>query len=517
MENEIRKPFSLMDFCYIIFRHKVRISIIFLTTVFTVIVGIYFWPEHYEARARILIKMGRENVSLSTVSLSAQQQIITSMGIRKEDINSEIEILNNRFIIDKVVQKLGTDFLFPTAKKPETLLKRIKFELKQVIKGVKDFVDQILYKIALKKKLSDYEKAVLLVQKSLSAKQVRNSDVIEVQFRWFDPNISKEVVGTLIDSYLEHHLEVHRTSGEQEFFRNQVEIIGDRLRDSEDKLQVLKESQGITSYEDQKRFLLRQITNFKATLKNTQTELGQTITKISKLKNQQSSIDRTIELTKQVNRNPMIDPLKTRLLELELKMKELETKYSDDNHLVNKIRNQIQEVKDRLKEEEAEVFGAVTTGVNTVYKEIEKELLLQEVRLRALSSKKEMLEQHIESYTKDLETINTYDIELKRLNRQIQIDDENFRLYRKRMEEARIYNVLDNERIVNVKVIDPVAASFMPVGPRKLLIVGLGVVLSLVIGIGLAFLSEYLDDSIKTVEDVERYLKLPVLGSIRES
>jgi len=515
MENEGTTTLSLRDLFYILFKHKVTILVLFFSIILTIFVGVYILPEKYEARATLLIKLGRENISTSAVPPTSSQQVITA-GLRKEDIISEIEILSNRFIIEKVVNFLGTDFLFPKPVKPETFFKIIKYELKQAIFKIKDFIYEILYILDLKKKLSPFEMVVTGIQKSLSAKQISDSDVIEVQLKWSNPDIAKEIVSTLIDSYLVKHLEAHKTSGAYEFLEKQVDIMGGELGGLEDRLQRLKERQGITSYEGQIKLLLENITLFNTSLKNTQTEITETITKVSELKNQLSLQPETIQLTKEINRNPLIDPLKTKLLELELEKNKLEKKYTDDSRPVISITQEIKKVKARLEEEATNVGGAMTTGVNTTFKETQKELLLQEVYLRALNEKKKMLEEHIKSYTNDLERLNKSDVELKRLNRQMQIQEENYQLYRKKLEEARISEVQDRERMVNVRVIEPANSSFSPVRPKKLLIIGMGMVLSLFFGIGLAFVSEYLDHSVKSAEDVKKYLNLPLLGSIKE-
>lgn len=451
MENQTNSTFSLRDFYEVFFKHKALIIVLFFTTVITVFVGLSILPETYEARAKILIKLGRENVSLPPVVPSSQQQMVSSLGLRKEDINSEIEILQNTFIIENVVNKLGIDHLFPKASSPETFFEKLKFEFKQIFRNVKDSIYEVLYELDLKKRLSRHEMAVQAVQKCLNVEQVRNSDVISVAFRWPSPQIATEVLDALIAFYLVHHLEVHRISGGHEFFQKQVEIIGERLKSSENKLKRLKKKEGIFSYQDQRLALLNQLANLKASLKDSQTELRITWAEIEKLRKQMDAL-----------------------------------------------------------------LSSISPGFDTSYKAAEKALLLQEVHLTSVTEKKLMLENHIASYQNELNKLNLYDTELKRLNRQIQINEDNYKLYRKKLEEARISEVLDNERIVNVKVIEPSLASSAPVRPRKLLIVALGIVLSLLAGIGFAFLAEYFDHSIKTAEEVSRYLELPLLASIPE-
>ena len=66
----------------------------------------------------------------------------------------------------------------------------------------------------------------------------------------------------------------------------------------------------------------------------------------------------------------------------------------------------------------------------------------------------------------------------------------------------------------NIKVIQPASAPGGPAGPRRLNIILTGFILSLGAGIGLALFLEYLDNTIKTLDDVEQYAQLPTLGVI---
>ncbi len=65
-----------------------------------------------------------------------------------------------------------------------------------------------------------------------------------------------------------------------------------------------------------------------------------------------------------------------------------------------------------------------------------------------------------------------------------------------------------------VELVDPAEPPTRPIGPRHVLNITLGLILGLIGGIGVAFFLEYLDTSIKTVDDIERYLGLPVIGII---
>ncbi|HUR44688.1 MAG TPA: polysaccharide biosynthesis tyrosine autokinase, partial [Candidatus Saccharimonadales bacterium] len=68
-----------------------------------------------------------------------------------------------------------------------------------------------------------------------------------------------------------------------------------------------------------------------------------------------------------------------------------------------------------------------------------------------------------------------------------------------------------------VQIIDRAEPGLRPVRPNKILNIALGVIFGLAIGVGLAFFIEYLDTSVKTIDDVERALQAPVLGVIPQN
>jgi capsular exopolysaccharide synthesis family protein len=85
------------------------------------------------------------------------------------------------------------------------------------------------------------------------------------------------------------------------------------------------------------------------------------------------------------------------------------------------------------------------------------------------------------------------------------------------------YKILSENTDVNlpkkamVEIIDYAVPGLRPVRPNKTLNIILGVVIGLVVGIGLAFFIEYLDTSVKTIDDVERSLQAAVLGVIPQN
>ncbi|MHB8926878.1 MAG: YveK family protein [Bacillota bacterium] len=77
-----------------------------------------------------------------------------------------------------------------------------------------------------------------------------------------------------------------------------------------------------------------------------------------------------------------------------------------------------------------------------------------------------------------------------------------------------IRQVVQIMKVENVQVVDPAIEPTAPVKPRPKLNMAVAGVLGIMVGVGLAFVLEYLDNTVKSPEDVRRYLDLPVLGTI---
>jgi succinoglycan biosynthesis transport protein ExoP len=87
-------------------------------------------------------------------------------------------------------------------------------------------------------------------------------------------------------------------------------------------------------------------------------------------------------------------------------------------------------------------------------------------------------------------------------------------LYKDFLQKTGQIQIKEHEQHNGVRIIEPARIPKFPVGPRRLRMVVLAFILSLAAGIGLVFFLEYFDNTIKTVEDVNRYAQLPALGVI---
>ncbi len=232
------RQLSLRDFFHAIFKRKNQILLFFFAITCTVAVGTFVVQPTYEAKIQILVKLGRESVY---VPQSGRNNPIISVD-RENQINSAIEVLKNRSLIESVIKSLG----------PKAIYKDL-----------------------------DHTKAVLAFQGSLSITRIKGSNVIAVSFKHKDPKMAAVVVNTFANAYLEQHLMVHKNPQSYNFIKEQSQILKSKLEQAEKTLRVFKKRYNVTSLEEEQRLLLGQISGLRA-------ELNMSLIQEAAIKNQAS-------------------------------------------------------------------------------------------------------------------------------------------------------------------------------------------------------------------------------------
>ena len=142
--------------------------------------------------------------------------------------------------------------------------------------------------------------------------------------------------------------------------------------------------------------------------------------------------------------------------------------------------------------------------------------------MRGLEAKKDSEKAHLDELTKEAQKFREYDIK-KAIERrpywQAKRDLESLQLVRERLNLKIIQEEVDAAipKTGIVSIIDPAEPAQRPSSPKEALYISISVVIGLLMGVGLAFFIEYLDTSVKTIDDVERALQAPVLGVIPQN
>lgn len=446
------KNFSPKDIIALIFKHKYKCLIAFGIVVCASILIAQMLPKSYEARARLLVKYGREYVSRSEVdSDSAVRAPIPPEAI----VNSEIQILTSRESIGKVIKDLGPDTVYPGIGKKTSA------------------------------GMSALDAAVLKFSNALTVKAVTRSNLIEVTFAHEDPQIATKAVRELISVFKGEHVKAYG-SNSSAFLEGQLRSYQAKLSEGEGKLQAFKQNSGVFSLDEQKSQLIAQRTTFASSLATDQNRLRELEQKISFIKSPKWTPEIPAES-------------RTQLSTLEQREQELLQKYTETSRAVTTVRNEIKAVRNSIQRYVEDKRKAEISAVET--------------ELYPLQAKVEGLRRELNALSSKIAALDYKGKELEELKRQVGLQENHYKTYANKLEESRILDEMDRAQMVNISIVE--SGSVAPVSDKKkAVILPLGIIGAIVIGVVVAIVLGVISPTMLTPSMAEGRIGLPVMISI---
>jgi uncharacterized protein involved in exopolysaccharide biosynthesis/Mrp family chromosome partitioning ATPase len=507
-ENAGRSPFGLREHLNTIFRQKRKLLTILVTATIVAGPGSLLMTNMYSAEVRLLIQSARTPFTMSTPLTS---QVFTPSEItQKDDVATEVQIFTSPVLLDKLVDYFGSERVLDSMRSRWDWLFGLPGTIWKQVTGL-PLVAQWMAAMGNSSKPEDlHYRAVQKVRAHLNVEGVRQTHVFVASLDSPDPKFSADALNALVGIYMDHHLAVRKGKGSREFFDEQTEQMRGEMHKSELRLQAFKDKWNIVSIDDQKRHLLQQVTQTEAALRESQVVVAETEVRITKLKERLAGQQEAIPLTNVSERNPMLDQLKNRLMQMELEY----SQYVPDSPAAGELVREIAAVRARLQAEGAKVTGSATSGINQTYQDLKKMLVHEEGRRESLRPRLTELTKQLKYYRESLNTLDQREMELHGLMREVKVKQEAFDIYLKKEEESRINEVLDRKGISNVTPIEFATVPQTPGRPRKLLNLTIGILIGLMGGFGSAYASEYMRRSFINREEVESGLRRPVIAAL---
>lgn len=517
MENQKIPEKTFRELVYVLFRHR-KSALYFFSFVMTATLIITFvMGKVYRSEAKILVKLGRENVTLDpTVTMG---EFVSVNMDRDSEVNSEIEILNSSELAEKVVDVIGPNTIkygYPgPASAMDTITSSIKSILLFPIRILSEFVDY-LRNMGVPDSVQQEQYRAQIVQdfrKVLKIKPVKKSSVIALSYDSKDPQVAHDVLTNLINYYVEKHVNVFRTQGTQKFFDQQKEDLGKELLTIEKRIRNYKNETGFASLEEQMKIHLQNIGELQRQIQITESELVASNAKIESLEGTLNNLPAEL-ITEKITGIPFSSKqeLRKQLNDLKLSEQELLATFKEQSPPVLEIRRQIEEAEGLLLQEDDK--DQVTRGINVSHQQIELALMTEEGLNSALLAKAESLKKQLAKEEKKLKVLNETEIVMSDLERRKKISENSFIKYSESLEEARIDDQLKKDKISNISIIQPATLPVKHVFPKRTLNILLGLLVGLAGGVVLTFFLEYMDHTFKKPADIAERLNLPLLASV---
>jgi len=432
----------------------------------------------YEARA--LIEIQKENPDVPTL-----QELFQIEGVSDAYIETQNRILKSENLARRVITQLGLEKL------PEFTRRSGSWQIAREKPAPEPIQAGFGMSLAADKAVP--EEVLKNFEERLTVEPVKRSRLIEVTFESNDPNTAAQVVNTLTTAYIDANLEARWQAAQKasDWLSQQLLGMKAKLEKSEDELQKYGRGNGLLFLETEKG------TSENIVVQRLR-ELQQELTKAQADRYAKESLYRLLEERNYaelpgVFDNRLIQELTARLADLQREQSRLSANFNPNYPRVKELQSQIDESKAMLEAERTRAAG----GIANDYK--------------AAVSHEEMLQKAFTEQERQANDIAGKSVQYNILKREA---DTNKQLYVGLLEKLKETGVSSSLKATNIRVVDPAYPPTKFARPRILLDLSITLIVGMCLGIAAAFLQEHLDNTLKSSEDIERFLQIPSLGAV---
>lgn len=519
--------FSLRDVFYLLFRHKWKILVIFLTVGVGSVLFVVLSQNIYQSEGKVFIRGDRITYSIDPTG--ENNSFVKGERGASVQTRSEKALLTSTRVAERVVDEIGVNGVLSAAKAPASgePVKRGKATVVlEAVNGViSRSIDWIFTTLRLTSlPLTPREMAVQSVVNNLTAEEsMGGSNVLILTYSSYNPEAAQRILNAIMWAYVEEHIAIHKSQVSGSFFKTKADELKSLLEVKEQALDKRKKELNITSLASQKDLILNELNAMETRLNETGAELSAAEARISAFKKRltdpnYSSPDGTTPGGMNVSLDPEIIAIRDRIVKLKIEEIDMRSRYTENSSVLANIRSQIKNLEKNLATQKP-----VTNPVLKVADPMRQGLLLQFDTEQALASglvaREAKLKESSDKLRRELGALTAHEQEIDQLQREVSITDNQYRQYLNGVQASEISETLDRNNVSSVSILQNATRPSTPVRSQKktIALMGFGIFMGLVLGLGLAITLEYLNHSIKTEEDLEMNLGLPVLVSLPET
>jgi capsular exopolysaccharide synthesis family protein len=450
--------FDIFRYIGIIIRRK---NLIFAAIIIASFFSIYTYVKAvkiYTAHARMLFSPGYQDI------MGNNQPLYYAWGSREEKINTHIELLKSQTVLKRVVENLNNT----------------------VTPGV------VSGGIFVSRGTSEGEK----------------NDIIDVGFRNPDAEIAKNVVNEICKSYIEYIKDVSVQDVTVLIVKLEDQIAKKEkdLDQKEDALRMFKENNRAVQLTSEISVTISKLTQVETAKQQTQLDMLECREKLLGLKNEinQQQVDVIQSITYQ-------NPYQNRLAELELQLNALSAEYSPEHYKVRMIKAEIDKIKEAMKSDIVKEASSKTFVKNPIRQSLLQDLITVTIDKSVLDAKRTAQEQISKDLDGEIKKLPSVELQFAQLTRETESLLQVLKLLKTRYEEAKIRR---DSQDSDLKILEWAPLPGHAVSNFRFSNILITLLIGLIIGIICALLLEFLDQSVKEPQEIERLLELPLLGIV---
>lgn len=481
MDDEDDDAINLRDYWLVITRHKFTIIIFTVIALAAAAIATSLQTPIYRSSAKIQID--REAARVLEYDGVTPREAAYSYDFYE----TQYQLLKSRTLAKRVVDQLGLEsskqFM---GKEQPSFFKELKAFLRSLLAG-----EEATGTDSAKEDSTPQKGLEGLLLASLDISPIKDSRLVVIHYDSPNPDLAAKVVNTLAKSFINMSLErrFEASSYAKTFLADRIKQVRANLEDSERRLVEYAGEREIIDFEQKQGVLMQKVEAINGKLIEVESERIEAESVFQEMQ-ENSGLGMA-----QVLNSPVIQSYKESLAELESEYEQNLRIYKPAYPRMVQLKGQIDEVQRTIDEEVANIQA----GLKGTYRaSLRKEAMLKS---RMADLKSQVLE--LQRKSTDYQALKR-DVETNR------------KLYDGLLQRIKEVGVAAGVGTNNISIIDPGEVPGSAYKPNMRRNLQLALIVGLMGGIGLAFLFEHLDDTVKSSADLERLTGLPVLGVIPE-
>ncbi|MEX0677392.1 MAG: GumC family protein [Pirellulales bacterium] len=470
IQHDDKAPMTL-DVFHDLLNHKQAMVWTFSCVMLVTIAVTFLSPKKYTSEAKLFVRLGRESMAMDPTATAATDQVVMVQESREYEINSVFELFKSRGVLANVVSGVGPQVVLGKARGPKTQ------------------TASVLATLNVFEPYSIDDEALEHLARHLDVVAAKKSNIIDISYEAPSPELARDVVTRLIDQAREAHIRVNRTDGSRDFFVAQTAQLRDKVARLEAELRDRKNAAGIVSLSDQRALMLEQVAELQSGLRKTEAMLSASTAEMQSHQKLLEQIPETITTGETTGMpHSAVSSMREQLFAAQVQEKELLSRVTEHHPRAVASGRQIAALEAVLAQEP--VAPQVALGPNRAHQEINLAYFEDGSSVASLRAQAATLREQLSPVQQQLKTFNDNEAEFLRLQREIDIEAENYKRYSENLEQARINHELEMKNMSNLNVLQPPTFSVTPTSPRRLLNLALGLVVALASSLGVGLFLE---------------------------
>jgi len=480
----------LSEYFMVLSKRKALIIFVFLLVVSATAFYTYTTDPIFESSTRLIIDPERSSSPITGERMNSANYGYASQTMT---FNTSIKMIQSTPVILKVIAALKLDAENNDQDLEVNPVKELISQFKANIK--------LLLKMDKKQELPPEElenrkiqALISMVKGKINVEMVRDTRLLNLSIKDKDPLLAANMANMVARKYMEFNLGNKMESSKQtlEWLNDELYGLRKKLEDDEKKFLEYKQQNNVFSMTGKQKIAEHKIQEFNNNYLVTRNNRLELDAKIAELDKNIKGIKGVANVRSLIN-NPMIESFYSKIVDLEMEQTRLSKIYKSKHPKVIQANSELEKSKKQLA------------------LEILKERANLKSERKVLYAKEKILEKNIMEFEKDALNASTKELDYTILQRNVTNSQNLYDLMISRVKES---NILQTSNTSNMRIVEKAQIPTFPISPNKKRNLLLSIVLGLFCGAGLAFFLEYLDQTIRTEEDIQKHFDLLVLSVI---